>query len=49
MIGFNQEVDAPEAVNATPTRHGCSSSPAAGSDLSVLLDAAGYQAVVDAA
>ena len=51
VIGFNQEaVDAPEAVNADAYAAWLfSSKPAAGSDLSVLLDAAGYQAVVDAA
>lgn len=50
VIGFNQEaVDAPEAVNADAYAAWLFKlKPAAGSDLSVLLDAAGYQAVVDA-
>ena len=51
VIGFNQDaVDAPESVNTDAYAAWLFKiKPAEGSDLSALLDAAGYQAVVDAA
>ncbi len=51
VIGFNQDaVDAPESVNTDAYAAWLFKiKPAEGSDLSALLDAAGYQAIVDAA